>query len=64
MKLSIATITFATLFQATAAFSPIATAFSTKSSVVVSSNTAVFAEPADDEEEGGLDLNLEEMFDM
>ncbi len=61
MKLSIATITFAALVQSSVAFAP---ALSTRTfSVASSSTTAVFSEPADDEEEG-LDLNLEEMFDM
>ena len=58
MKLSIATITIATLFQSSAAFAP---AFSTTNKAFGVS-TAVFSEPADEEE--GLDLNLEEMFDM
>ena len=60
MKLSIATIAFAALFQSTTAFAP---TFSTnKVAFGVTSTTAVFSEPADEEE--GLDLNLEEMFDM
>jgi len=72
MKLSITTITIATLLQSTLGFTPISTTtskslFGCSTTTSPISNVALFAEPNDDDDdddEGGLDLNLEEMFDM
>eukprot|EP00551_Chaetoceros_affinis_P011567 CAMPEP_0203662312 /NCGR_PEP_ID=MMETSP0090-20130426/320_1 /ASSEMBLY_ACC=CAM_ASM_001088 /TAXON_ID=426623 /ORGANISM="Chaetoceros affinis, Strain CCMP159" /LENGTH=88 /DNA_ID=CAMNT_0050525077 /DNA_START=50 /DNA_END=316 /DNA_ORIENTATION=+ len=68
MKLSI--ITALALLQSTLGFAPVTspsfglTAAVSESASAATSTTAIFSEPNDDEEEGGLDLNLEEMFDM
>ena len=60
MKLSIAIAAF--LFTGASAFTPSAPT-RTLSAVSGGQQTVLFAEPQD-EEEGGLDLDLEEMFDM
>ena len=53
------------LVGAASAFSPALVAFSRPGSVVASSSSRLFSDPkSDDSEEGGLDLNLEEMFDI
>lgn len=63
MKLSLTVITISTLFQSTLGFAPVASFGLSTATTTAPTTTAVFSEP-DDDEEGGLDLNLEEMFDM
>ena len=57
MKLAIATL----LVCGVAAFTPSTPTFVGRG-IATASQTAIFADP--EEEEGGLDLDLEEMFDM
>ena len=52
-------VVFVTLIASTQAFSPVAF---TRGVTVTKSQ--IFAEPVEQEEDDGLDLNLEEMFDM
>mmetsp|Transcript_8736 Transcript_8736/g.12699 ORF Transcript_8736/g.12699 Transcript_8736/m.12699 type:complete len:87 (-) Transcript_8736:23-283(-) len=66
MKLSLS-IAFLAMTGAAAFTAAPATTFSrglaTATTTIQPSNTVLFSEPADDDEEG-LDLNLEEMFEM
>mmetsp|Transcript_11350 Transcript_11350/g.13405 ORF Transcript_11350/g.13405 Transcript_11350/m.13405 type:complete len:87 (+) Transcript_11350:58-318(+) len=59
------TLLLLTIYDASAFITPQPTAFGglVTSSRIPASST-LFAEPSPDEEEEGLDLNLEEMFDM
>ncbi|KAL3815703.1 hypothetical protein ACHAXA_004883 [Cyclostephanos tholiformis] len=65
MKLAIATITL--LLSGTASFAPsrptlVGRGITSSAAIAVETTTAIFAGP--EEEQGGLDLDLSEMFDM